>query len=122
MLRLSDGRMSGTAGGTVVLHISPESAVPDSPFGVVQDGDVITCDVEERRLHLEVTDEELKGRIEARKAALLGERGGGDEEAEATSSWVASRTRRGYRGLYERNVNQAHLGADFDFLTARGPQ
>ena len=45
MLRISDGRMSGTAGGTIVLHISPESALPNSVFGIVKDGDIITCDV-----------------------------------------------------------------------------
>ncbi|KAJ7700254.1 hypothetical protein B0H14DRAFT_3034322 [Mycena olivaceomarginata] len=88
MLRLSDGRMSGTAGGTIVLHISPESVMADSVYGVVQDGDIIRCDVENRLIQLDVPDEEIK---------------------------------RGYRGLYERSVNQAEHGVDFDFLTAAGP-
>lgn len=105
MLRISDGRMSGTAGGTIILHISPESAIPDSPFGVVQTGDRITCDIDKRILQLEISDEELNARIEARKAAL------GEE--------VKPR-QRGYQGLYERSVNQAQDGADFDFLAADG--
>jgi dihydroxy-acid dehydratase len=105
MLRISDGRMSGTAGGTIILHVSPESAVPESPFGIVQTGDIITCDVNSRKLQLELPDEDLKARIEARKSAV------GKE---------AKPKLRGYRGLYERTVNQAQDGADFDFLTADG--
>jgi dihydroxy-acid dehydratase len=103
MLRISDGRMSGTAGGTIILHVSPESAVPESPFGIVQTGDLITCDIESRGLHLEISGEELKSRIGARKAAA-----------------AVKPRQRGYRGLYERSVNQAQDGADFDFLTANG--
>ncbi|KAL4750413.1 hypothetical protein BDW72DRAFT_213399 [Aspergillus terricola var. indicus] len=103
MLRISDGRMSGTAGGTIILHVSPESAVPESPFGIVQTGDIITCDVGARRLHLEISEEELKSRIATRKAAA-----------------AVQPRQRGYRGLYERSVNQAQDGADFDFLTADG--
>ncbi|CAN9473562.1 unnamed protein product [Alternaria alternata] len=109
MLRLSDGRMSGTAGGTIVLHISPESSNPDSVLGVVQNGDMIECDVEKRLLHLRVSDEEIEQRIASRKLEL-----------EATVTASASHTR-GYRGLYMRTVNQAQQGADFDFLTAAGP-
>ncbi|GAD97305.1 dihydroxy acid dehydratase, putative [Paecilomyces variotii No. 5] len=110
MLRLSDGRMSGTAGGTIVLHISPESELPESPFGVVQTGDIITCDVGRRVLHLQISDDELKARIEERKRTI------------SSSGVPAERSRkRGYRGLYERSVNQAEEGADFDFLTAAGP-
>ncbi|OJJ35703.1 hypothetical protein ASPWEDRAFT_110236 [Aspergillus wentii DTO 134E9] len=111
MLRLSDGRMSGTAGGTIVLHISPESALPESPFGVVETGDIINCDIESRKLQLEISDEELKARIKQRNLALLN----GD------GAWQERRNRRGYHGLYERSVNQAQDGADFDFLTAVGP-
>ncbi|KAE8151532.1 dihydroxy-acid and 6-phosphogluconate dehydratase [Aspergillus avenaceus] len=110
MLRISDGRMSGTAGGTIVLHVSPESVVPDSPFGVVQTGDVICCDVVNRRLDLLIDDGELKARMEKRKVNVMN----GEE-------WVQRQTRRGYRGLYERTVNQAYEGADFDFLAATGP-
>lgn len=114
MLRLSDGRMSGTAGGTIILHISPESVVPTSVFGVVRDGDIITCDVEQRSLRLEVSEDEIQRRIYERQnqVAGLGEQAG---------VWKQRERRRGYRGLYERSVNQAEDGADFDFLTAAGP-
>ncbi|EYE99587.1 putative dihydroxy-acid dehydratase [Aspergillus ruber CBS 135680] len=110
MLRLSDGRMSGTAGGTIVLHISPESALPESSFGVVETGDLIICDLTERRLHLDVSDELLTARIEQRKQAL-----------EEQGILAQRKRRRGYFGLYERAVNQAQDGADFDFLAANGP-
>lgn len=107
MLRLSDGRMSGTAGGTIILHISPEAVLPESPFGIVETGDLITCEIETRRLHLDVPDQVIQARIQARKQKVTGE--------------VEQRQRRrGYRGLYERSVNQAQDGADFDFLTAKG--
>ncbi|GKZ86284.1 hypothetical protein AnigIFM56816_001336 [Aspergillus niger] len=112
MLRISDGRMSGTAGGTIILHVSPESAVPESPFGVVRTGDMIVCDVEARLLQLDISEEELQDRIRQRKQAVT--------ESE-DSAWRKRRYQRGYRGLYEREVNQAHLGADFEFLTANGP-
>jgi dihydroxy-acid dehydratase len=114
MLRLSDGRMSGTAGGTIILHISPETGVVDSPFGILRDGDEIECSVPRRRLHVRLSDEEIKGRVELRKARLAeGEQcvGGGR---------VLGAKRRGYRGLYEGTVNQAEHGADFGFLTAGG--
>ena len=61
MVRISDGRMSGTAAGTVVLHVSPESAVGGT-LALVKDGDMIELDVERRRLHLDVSDEELNKR------------------------------------------------------------
>ncbi|KAF5004474.1 hypothetical protein F66182_16037 [Fusarium sp. NRRL 66182] len=109
MLRLSDGRMSGTAGGTIVLHISPESALPESPFGIVRTGDFITCDVEQRILRLEVSDEEIQSRVDERKI-------------EITQSVVEKKSQRGYRDLYIRSVNQAQDGADFDFLTASGAE
>lgn len=118
MLRISDGRMSGTAGGTIILHVSPESAQPESVLGIVQDGDIITCNVEQRTLRLEVDDKEIAKRIARRKLALLGTA----ENPPTESSVITERvTRRGYRGLYQRCVNQAHEGADFDFLTASGP-
>ncbi|EED14902.1 dihydroxy-acid dehydratase, putative [Talaromyces stipitatus ATCC 10500] len=107
MLRLSDGRMSGTAGGTIILHISPESALPESPFGIVRTGDVITCDVEQRRLHLEASDNEIRRRIAERRV-------------EVAQSMGEKKSQRGYRGLYVKSVNQAEEGADFDFLTASG--
>jgi dihydroxy-acid dehydratase len=118
MLRLSDGRMSGTAGGTIILHISPEAAVPESVLGVVKDGDIITCDVAARILTLELSNEEIKTRIDERKlqrAAAMKEDGNLDV-------WEDRKKRRGYRGLYERSVNQAEDGADFDFLTCNGPR
>ena len=108
MLRLSDGRMSGTAGGTIVLHISPESVAPDSVFGVVKDGDIITCDVESRLLKLEVDEEEIRARLAEKESA----------SAQAGHVWTDRMDRRGYRGLYERSVNQAEAGCDFDFLRA----
>lgn len=106
MLRISDGRMSGTAGGTIVLHISPESAILESRFGVVQTGDAVVFDAEKRVLRVEVGECELQNRMLRRK------------EIEGASVLKERKRRRGYRGLYERSVNQAHEGADFDFLTA----
>ena len=95
MVRISDARMSGTAYGTVVLHTSPEAAA-GGPLALVQDGDVIELDVHARRLHLEVSDEEL-----ARRRA----------------AWTPlPRPDRGWKKIYVEHVQQAHLGADLDFL------
>ncbi|OTB04455.1 hypothetical protein M426DRAFT_320815 [Hypoxylon sp. CI-4A] len=110
MLRVSDGRMSGTAGGTVVLHVAPEAADPESVLGVVRDGDVVTCDVENRVLRVEISDEEIERRREERRKEV------GREDSE--HPWKARERMRGYRGLYMRSVNQADQGADFDFLRA----
>jgi dihydroxy-acid dehydratase len=96
MVRISDGRMSGTAYGTVVLHISPESAIGGT-LAVVKDGDMIELDIENRRLHLDISDEELK----KRKAAWIPPEPMAD---------------RGYVKLYIDHVEQAHLGADLDIL------
>ena len=96
MVRISDGRMSGTGFGTVVLHVSPESAVGGT-LALVHNGDLITLDVENRSLHLHVSDEELAGRL-------------------ATFSPINLGYDRGYVNLYIRHVMQAHEGADFDFL------
>lgn len=115
MLRISDGRMSGTAGGTIVLHVSPESVLTGSVFGIVRDGDMISCDVENRTLNLDVSEEEIKKRLEEKEQARKGTSKAKEDVL------TARRGRRGYRGLYERRVNQAHEGADFDFLTASGP-
>ncbi|KAJ6606357.1 dihydroxy-acid/6-phosphogluconate dehydratase [Mycena vulgaris] len=109
LLRLSDGRMSGTAGGTIVLHISPESVIADSVFGIVQDGDLIRCDVENRVLQLDVPDEEIARRIEEIKVA------------KESSAKAPAAKKRGYEFLYATTVSQAEKGADFDFLTAAGP-
>ncbi|KAK7463060.1 hypothetical protein VKT23_007646 [Stygiomarasmius scandens] len=122
MLRISDGRMSGTAGGTVVLHVSPESADPESVFGIVEDGDWIELDaLEGRTLKLDVSEEEVKRRIEKRKEEIDGLEKGKEKNGRE-NVWKDRVRRRGYRGLYERRVNQAHLGCDFDFLTAAGPE
>ncbi|KAK8127643.1 dihydroxy-acid/6-phosphogluconate dehydratase [Apiospora sp. TS-2023a] len=124
MLRISDGRMSGTAGGTIVLHVAPESEDLDSVLGVVEDGDGITCDVERRSLRVELSDEEIQGRIARRKRQMAEAEAIGSDQGEAgetASHWVARENMRGYRGLYMRSVNQADEGADFDFLTAAGP-
>jgi dihydroxy-acid dehydratase len=95
MVRISDARMSGTAYGTVVLHVAPEAAM-GGPLALVRDGDMIELDVAARRLHLEVDDSEL-----ARRKA----------------EWVAPQPPlRGYAKLYVEHVQQAHLGADLDFL------
>ncbi|KAF2167953.1 hypothetical protein M409DRAFT_53892 [Zasmidium cellare ATCC 36951] len=112
MLRLSDGRMSGTAGGTIVLHISPESAIVDSPFGILRDGDVIRCSLKRRVLEVDLSDEEILRRIEARKASLK-------EKGQPVQGNRIAGKKRGYRGLYESSVNQAEEGGDFDFLTAK---
>lgn len=102
MLRLSDGRMSGTASGAVVLHISPEAAV-GGPLAVVRDGDEIELDADARTLHLHVSPEDLVARLcEWKKRNPEGK--------------GRARPRRGYEQLYHDRVDQAHIGADFDFL------
>ncbi len=99
MVRISDGRMSGTAFGTVILHVSPESSI-GGVLGLVQTGDHIVLDVPNRKLHLEVEESEL----EKRKA-----------------SWIPPdpASDRGYTNLYINTVQQAHLGADLDFLVGK---
>jgi L-arabonate dehydrase len=97
MVRISDGRMSGTAYGTVVLHVSPEAAV-GGVLALVENGDWIELDVAGRRLHLDVEEAELERR---------------------RSSWKKTelpRTDRGYVHLYIQHVQQADKGADLDFL------
>ncbi|EXJ91315.1 dihydroxy-acid dehydratase [Capronia coronata CBS 617.96] len=124
MLRISDGRMSGTAGGTIVLHCSPESADLDSVFGVVQSGDTIVCDVENRKLSLELDDHEISQRIAERKRRaedISSSKTTHGPTSGRREPWLERAHVRGYRGLYEREVNQAHLGCDFGFLTAQGP-
>ena len=96
MVRISDARMSGTAYGTVVLHAAPEAAI-GGPLALVQTGDTIELDVEGRRLHMDVSEDEL----EKRRAA-----------------WKRPEPvyERGYARLYVEHVTQADVGADFDFL------
>lgn len=114
MLRISDGRMSGTAGGTILLHISPESAVPESPFGTLKNGDWISIDVDQRKIDLEIDDSELESRIQARKQE--------HQSSSGSTGSVNPANQRGYRGLYVNSVNQAHLGADLNFLPAQPAQ
>jgi L-arabonate dehydrase len=97
MVRISDARMSGTAYGTAVLHVSPEAAA-GGPLALVKDGDMIELDVAARRLQLLVSDEELARRREEWRAAVPPAPAGG------------------YVSLYIEHVSQAHQGADLDFL------
>ena len=99
MVRLSDARMSGTAFGTVVLHVAPESSV-GGPLAIVQNGDWIELDANTGKLHLDISDEELTKRLDAWKA----------EE---------SQYNRGYYKLYIDSVLQADQGADFNFLVGQ---
>jgi dihydroxy-acid dehydratase len=96
IVRISDGRMSGTAFGTIVLHVTPESAI-GGPLAYVQNGDRIRLSVEKRELSLLVSDEELAQRRAAKPAVV------------PTAS-------RGYRKLFLQSVTQADKGVDFDFL------
>jgi len=99
LVRVSDARMSGTAFGTVVLHVAPESAA-GGPLAAVRDGDPIVLDVESRRLDLDLPDDEIGRRlaaVEPRRPAY----------------------RRGYGALFLDHVLQANLGCDFGFLRAR---
>jgi L-arabonate dehydrase len=97
MVRISDARMSGTAYGTVVLHVAPE-AMAGGPLGIVRDGDFIELDCKNGRLHLDVADAEI--------AARLADRAENQKELPRT----------GYAGLYLDHVLQADDGCDFDFL------
>ncbi len=96
MVRISDGRMSGTAYGTVILHVSPESAIGGN-LALVKEGDYIELDVPNRKLHLDVSDQEL---------------------AERRKLWVppAPHTNRGYVKMFLDHVEQAEKGMDLNFL------
>jgi len=96
MVRISDGRMSGTAYGTAVLHVSPESAIGGN-LALVQNGDMIELDVTQRKLHLHVSDEEL-------------------EKRRATWTQPKPAAERGYVSMYINHVMGADKGADLDFL------
>ncbi len=96
MVRISDGRMSGTGFGTVVLHVSPEAAIGGT-LAIVQDGDIIKLDVGAGLLQVELSDVEIDNR--KKQLQLPG-----------------NLTGRGYVWLYQTHVEQAHLGADMDFL------
>lgn len=99
MVRISDARMSGTAYGTCVLHVSPESYI-GGPLALVQDGDPVSLNLDSRRLDLLVSEPELANR---------------------RAKWVkpCPKYDRGYGALYLERVTQAHLGCDFDFLNRK---
>jgi dihydroxy-acid dehydratase len=96
MLRLSDARMSGTSYGACILHVSPEAYI-GGPLALVKTGDMISVDVAERTISLNVSDEELERR---------------------RATWVRPEPRfeRGYGWMFTRHIKQAHEGCDFDFL------
>jgi dihydroxy-acid dehydratase len=98
MVRVCDGRMSGTAYGTVVLHVAPEAAA-GGPLARVRTGDVVSLDVDARRIDVEVPDDELAARA----------------PDQATLAGFAD-PRRGWERLYVDHVLQADTGADLDFL------
>jgi dihydroxyacid dehydratase/phosphogluconate dehydratase len=97
MVRISDARMSGTAYGTVVLHVAPE-AMAGGPLGIVRDGDFITLDCANGKLDLDITDDEMRRRL-----------------ADRAEQKVAG-AKSGYQQLYIDHVLQADEGCDFDFL------
>jgi len=103
MVRISDARMSGTAFGTIVLHITPESAV-GGPLALVKNGDMIRLDVEKRSIDLLVDAAELA----KRRAALA---------LPAKPDWA----KRGYAHLFNETILQADEGCDFDFMRGKGP-
>jgi dihydroxy-acid dehydratase len=100
MVRISDGRMSGTSYGACILHVSPESFV-GGPLAFVETGDAIEVDVPARRIHLHVGEEELNRRRAAWKQP-------------------APRYVRGYGAMFSAHIGQADEGCDFDFLAGRG--
>lgn len=98
MVRVCDGRMSGTAYGTVILHVSPESAA-GGPLARIKSGDIIELDVAARTINVRLSDEELNSR----------------STSQAASNSYANPDR-GWQRMYIDHVNQAHQGADLDFL------
>ena len=101
MVRLSDGRMSGTSYGTCILHVAPEAYV-GGPLAFVQNGDLIELDVEQRALNLKLPEAELARRKAAWKRP-------------------PPKYERGYGALFSRHVKQANEGCDFDFLEGTAP-
>jgi dihydroxy-acid dehydratase len=98
MVRVCDGRMSGTAYGTVVLHVAPEAAA-GGPLGLLRTGDVVVLDVPARRLDIELSAEELAARLPS-----------------AATAEAFAKPARGWERLYVQTVQQANTGADLDFL------
>lgn len=113
MVRVSDGRMSGTASGSVVLHVAPEAAA-GGPLAIVRDGDIVSLDVDQRSISLELSDEEIKSRLEEWRQTQSTNSGKG--------KIATRRPKRGYAQLYHDRVMQADTGADFDFLRAVPPE
>jgi dihydroxy-acid dehydratase len=101
MVRISDARMSGTAFGSIVLHVSPEAAV-GGPLAAVRNGDRIRLSVESKRIDLLVDEAEIKRRLDTFAPPPM--------------------PQRGYKALYRRSVLQAPDGCDFDFLTANSSE
>ena len=99
MVRISDGRMSGTGFGTVVLHATPEAACGGN-FSIIQNGDLISLDVDNRSLQVQLSEDEIQRRKKERRPFENG-------------------TERGYTSLYIKHVQQANLGADMDFLQGK---
>ena len=98
MVRISDGRMSGTAAGTIILHVCPEAAAGGT-LDIIQSGDIIKLDVKKRLLELKLSDEEIASRKKSKKSNKRIKR-------------------RGYDKIFHESVLQADKGADFDFLRA----
>ena len=96
MVRISDGRMSGTAAGTIILHVCPEAAAGGT-LDIVESGDIIKLDVKQRLLELKLSDEEIANRKKSKKSNT-------------------EMKRRGYDKIFHESVLQADKGADFDFL------
>ena len=96
MIRISDGRMSGTAFGTVILHVSPEAAV-NGPFAAVKTGDLIKLSVKNKTLNILISKNELNKRLKKNIIKKID-------------------FKRGYQKLYYQSVLQADKGCDFDFL------
>lgn len=126
MVRISDARMSGTAYGTVVLHVAPEAAA-GGPLALLRTGDEVVLDVDARSLDVSMPDEELarrRAQIDAETPADNGgDRHGGDRHGGDDGSGGDGHDRGarggGYVELYRRHVLQADRGADFDFLVGR---
>ena len=103
MIRISDARMSGTAFGTIILHVTPEASV-GGPLGLVRTGDIIELSVSKRRLDLKVPENELKLRR---------------NELKNSTKMIMHKAQRGYSWLYHKHVMEADEGCDFDFLKAK---
>jgi dihydroxy-acid dehydratase len=101
MVRISDGRMSGTSYGTCILHVAPEAYV-GGPLALVRNGDMIELDVEKKALNLKISAEEFDERRKSWKRPPL-------------------KYERSYGAIFSRHVKQANEGCDFDFLEGTAP-